>query len=203
MTKLKHGPNRRTPLDRRPVRHRDQPPQVDLVDVLGLPPLRAEEPPVPRLRAQLVDAALEAARSLTQSLQQRIRRFQPRPFGRRRERAPRVRGLFAKPRTSVPRSPALGDYHQAPRERPPAAPMKKLITKSSAAMTATMKSQWTVKPTPNRMIARIASRMRRSMFQTSFLLGAQREKFPLGCAFNQQDDFERSFLARNRAAARV
>src|SRR5438067_6983739 len=61
MTKLKHGPNRRTPLDRRPVRHRDQPPQVDLVDVLGLPPLRAEESPVPRSRAQLADAALEAA----------------------------------------------------------------------------------------------------------------------------------------------
>src|SRR5438477_10286334 len=95
MTKLKHGPNRRTPLDRRPVRHRDQPPQVDLVDVLGLPPLRAEEPPVPRLRAQLVDAALEAARSPTQSLQQWISRFQTRTFCLRSVRATRFRGLFA------------------------------------------------------------------------------------------------------------
>src|SRR5947207_2871203 len=197
MTKLKHGPNRRTPLDRRPVRHRDQPPQVDLVDVLGLPPLRAEEPPVPCLRAQLADAALERLSSDRRLCKQPIRRFQPRPsIGVPSER--RGSGaVFAKPRTSVPRSAALGDYHQAPRERPPAAPMKKLITKSSAAMIATMNSQWTVKPTPNRMIARIASRMRRSTFQTSFLVRAQREKFPLGCAFNQQTISTRAFLAPN------
>jgi len=80
--------------------------------------------------------------------------------------------------------------------------MKKLITKSSAATIATMKSQWTVKPTPNRMIARIASKMRRSTFQTSFLLGAQREKFPLGCAFNRQDDLDQGFLGAQLSGRR-
>src|SRR5205823_5615799 len=154
MTKLKHGPNRRTPLDRRPVRHRDQPPQVDLVDVLGLPPLRAEEPPVPRLRAQLADAALEAARPPTADSASNRSVVSSHGLLSAFKASAEGPGRFTKPRTSVPRSAALGDYHQAPRERPPAAPMKKLITKSSAAMTATMNSQWTVKPTPNRMIAR-------------------------------------------------
>src|SRR2546421_6839660 len=58
MTKLKHGPERRFPLDRGLVRPRDQSLQVDLVDVLGLPPLWTKEPRVPRLRPQLADDAL-------------------------------------------------------------------------------------------------------------------------------------------------
>jgi hypothetical protein len=57
---LKRGPERRVHLDRRPLHPGDQSLQVDLVDVLGLPPLRAKEPRVPSLRPQLADDALTA-----------------------------------------------------------------------------------------------------------------------------------------------
>src|SRR6266516_3052332 len=109
MTKLKHGPNRRTPLDRRPVRHRDQPPQVDLVDVLGLPPLRAKEPPVPRLRAQLADVALKTARARPrpQTLQAPDPSCPAAAFLSASQASAEGPGRFARPRTSVPRSPAL------------------------------------------------------------------------------------------------
>src|SRR5205823_5737489 len=49
-------------------------------------------------------------------------------------------------------------HHQAPRLRPPTPPMNRLITKIRAAMTARMNSQWIVKPTPTKMIAKTASR---------------------------------------------
>src|SRR6266566_8540755 len=58
LTKLKHGPEHRVRLDRRALRPRDQSLQVDLVDVLGLPPLWAKEPRVPSVRTQLADDAL-------------------------------------------------------------------------------------------------------------------------------------------------
>src|SRR6266566_4076741 len=115
LTKLKHGPERRVHLDRRPVRPRDQSLQVDLVDVLGLPPLWTQKPRVPSLWPQLADDALRV----------------------------QVRGAAA-PDLNEPSD--LGQkqsrtYHQARRDLPPAPPRKKLITKRSAAMMATMKSQ--------------------------------------------------------------
>ena len=40
------------------------------------------------------------------------------------------------------------DYHHVPRERPPDDPRTALITQTRTAITATMNSQRTVKPTP-------------------------------------------------------
>src|ERR671930_1700399 len=78
-----------------------------------------------------------------------------------------------RPGSHSPRRPALGagrrslrvnsGYHQAPRARPHEAPMKKLITKSSATITARMKSHLIAKPTPKSTIASSASKMRRSI----------------------------------------
>src|SRR5438132_11444306 len=109
---LKHGPERRVPLDRRPLRPRGQSPEMDLLDVLGLSPLRPEKQPVRRVRPQLADDALEVI------------------GGRGGSEAAR------------PQTPPA--YHQARRDRPPAPPMKKLITNRSAAMMARIKSQWIV-----------------------------------------------------------
>jgi hypothetical protein len=58
---LKRGPERRVHLDRRPLHPGDQSLQVDLVDVLGLPPLRAKKSRVPSLWPQLGDDALRKA----------------------------------------------------------------------------------------------------------------------------------------------
>src|SRR5437588_1335765 len=71
-------------------------------------------------------------------------------------------------------------HHQAPRLRPPTPPMNRLITKSRAAITAMTNSQWIVKPTPKKMIAKMASRTSNAIDFPP--LGRKRLNPALGCA---------------------
>src|SRR5207302_885169 len=66
------------------------------------------------------------------------------------------------------------------RLRPPTPPMNRLITKSRAAITAMTNSQWIVKPTPKKMIAKMASRMSNAIDFPP--LGRKRLNPALGCA---------------------
>jgi hypothetical protein len=70
----------------------------------------------------------------------------------------RERRLVVSPANCRLAGAGAADYHHAPRLRPPTPPAKRLISQISATTAATMKSQWTVKPTPKAMIASSASR---------------------------------------------
>src|SRR2546423_516699 len=59
-------------------------------------------------------------------------------------------------------------YQRRAPARPPKPPVNRLISQISATTMATMKSQWTTKPTLKRMIARIANAISRSISTLPF-----------------------------------